>query len=155
MSRDEILLFGDAWSANPFISSLCLLYFFLPILMFTVNRVMLLGNVTHDPETHATKAGKMLCTIGFATDNVRKDSKGDRTTEPEYHRLVCFGPLADFSALRVKKGAPLYVEGRLHTSAWEGKKGEEMHRTEVVVDRLILLSAKHGADDVAPAGDAD
>lgn len=128
--------------------SLCLLYSLLPISMMTVNRVTLLGNVTHDPEPHATKAGKPLCTIGFATDHARKDAGGTLQKEPEYHRLVCFGTLADFSTGRVKKGAPLYVEGRLHTSTWEGKKGDEMSRTEIIVDRLILLSS-------AKAGEAE
>ncbi len=110
--------------------------------MFTVNRVTLLGNVTHDPEVRATKSGTSLVTLGFATDNVRKDEKGEMQREPEFHHLVCFGLLADFTAKAIKKGAPLYAEGRLHTSKWEKAKGQTQSRTEIIVDRLVLLSPK-------------
>ena len=110
--------------------------------MFTVNRVTLLGNATHDPEVRATKSGAPLVTLGFATDHVRKDEKGEIQREPEYHHLVCFGPLAEFTGKTVKKGAPLYVEGRIHTSHYENKKGEAQSRTEIMVDRLVLLSSK-------------
>ncbi len=113
--------------------------------MFTVNRVTLLGNVTHDPEVRATKSGTPLVALGFATDQVRKDDKGEIQREPEYHRLVCFGPLAEFTAKTVKKGAPLYAEGRLHTSKWEKTKGQPQSRTEIIVDRLVLLSPKKGS----------
>jgi len=109
--------------------------------MFNVNRVTLLGNVTRDPEVRATKAGHPVSHIGFATNRAWRDEKGTLQREPEYHYLVCFGTLAEFADKRVKKGLPLYVEGRLHTSHWEGKKGPAS-RTEVLVDRLVLLNAK-------------
>ena len=117
--------------------------------MFNVNRVTLLGNATHDPEIHATKAGKSLAVLGLATNRMWKDASGKLQKEPEFHRLVCFGPLAEFSGKSVAKGAPLYVEGRLHTSTWEAKDGKDAHRTEIVVDRLVLLSARKGNVDAA------
>ena len=110
--------------------------------MFNVNRVTLLGNVTRDPDIRATKAGRPVLSIGFATNRAWKDSEGSLKREPEYHNLVCFGHLAEFSEKRVKKGVPLYVEGRLHTSHFEDKKGEKKSRTEIMVDRLVLLSSK-------------
>ncbi|MDD4287414.1 MAG: single-stranded DNA-binding protein [Candidatus Peribacteraceae bacterium] len=110
--------------------------------MFNVNRVTLLGNVTRDPEVRATKAGQPVSNIGFATNRAWKDQEGTLQREPEYHYLVCFGPLAAFAEKRVKKGVPLYVEGRLHTSHWESKKGTPASRTEVLVDRLVLLSSR-------------
>lgn len=112
--------------------------------MFNVNRVTLLGNVTHDPELRATKAGQPVASIGFATNRYIKDDKGNAVTEPEYHRLVSFGKLAEFSGKTVRKGAPLYVEGRLHTSRYKNKDGKDSSRTEVVIDRLVLLSARQG-----------
>jgi single-strand DNA-binding protein len=108
--------------------------------MFHVNRVTLLGNVTRDPETHATKAGQRRTVIGLATVRNWTDEAGSRHTEPDYHRLVCFGKLAEFTADRVKKGTPLYVEGRLHTRHFESKNGEAKTGTEIIVDRLVLLS---------------
>jgi single-strand DNA-binding protein len=114
--------------------------------MFNVNRVTLLGNATRDPETHATKAGKRLTTIGIGTSRTWTDEAGSRRSEPEFHRLVCFGKLAEFAADRVKKGTPLYVEGRLHTGRWESKDGHEQTSTEIIVDRLVLLSC-HATED--------
>lgn len=111
-------------------------------LMFNVNRVTLLGNVTRDPDIRATKAGRTVSNIGFATNRAWRDGEGALQREPEFHRLVCFGPLAEFSEKRVKKGVPLYVEGRLHTSSYEDKKGAPQSRTEIVVDRLVLLGSK-------------
>ncbi len=110
--------------------------------MFHVNRVTLLGNVTHDPETHATKAGQRRTAFGLATVRNWTDEAGNKHPEPDYHRLVCFGKLAEFTADRVKKGTPLYVEGRLHTDRWETKAGEARTATEVIVDRLVLLSRR-------------
>jgi len=110
--------------------------------MFNVNRVTLLGNVTHDPEAKATKSGASVTSIGFATNRRVKDKEGNYGTEPEYHRLVCFGQLADFSAKSVAKGVPLYVEGKLHTSKYKNKDGKDVSRTEVLVDQLVLLSKK-------------
>ncbi|MDD5103704.1 MAG: single-stranded DNA-binding protein [Candidatus Peribacteraceae bacterium] len=122
--------------------------------MFNVNRVTLLGNVTHDPDIRATKAGQPVSSIGFATNRAWRDQEGTLQREPEFHRLVCFGPLAEFSEKRVKKGVPLYVEGRLHTSRFEDKKGAKQSRTEIMVDRLVLLSSKkQGAVEAADANE--
>jgi len=113
--------------------------------MFNVNRVTLLGNVTRDPEIRATKTGVAVSAIGFATNRAWRDTEGKLEREPEYHNLVCFGPLAEFAEKRVKKGVPLYVEGRLHTSHFETKKGTPASRTEILVDRFVLLSSNKKA----------
>lgn len=110
--------------------------------MFNVNRVTLLGRATHDPEAKATKTGLAVTNIGMATNGRKKDDKGNFVEEPEFHRLVCFGGLAEFSTKSVAKGTPLYVEGRLHTSRFKNKEGKETSRTEILVDNLVLLSAK-------------
>lgn len=123
--------------------------------MFNVNRVTLLGNATRDAETKATKAGKMLAVLGLATNRRWKDQQGELKSEPEFHRLICFGPLADFSTQRVKKGAPLYVEGRLHTGKWKTDDGKEASHTDIVVDRLVLLSARKTGEAEAVEGDAE
>ncbi len=118
--------------------------------MINVNRVTLLGQATHQPETHATKDGNELPAIGLATNRVWKDATGESRREKEFHRLVCTGPLATFAARRVEKGTPLYVEGRLHTNHWEDREGIDHRRTEISVDRLVLLTTKKtgGADNV-------
>lgn len=115
--------------------------------MFHVNRVTLLGTATRDAETRTSKAGRRFTVIGLATVRNWTDEAGTRHAEPECHRLVCFEKLAEFTADRVKKGTPLYVEGRLHTNRWETKTGEARTGTEIIVDRLVLLSRSP-----APAG---
>jgi single-strand DNA-binding protein len=114
--------------------------------VFSVNRVTLLGNATRDPETPVTASGHPLTVLGLATDRQWTDDHGSRHSETEFHRLVCFGALASLAAERVRKGSPLYVEGRLHTARWNTDHGEAS-RTEIVVDRLVLLSTRR---DTAP-----
>ena len=121
--------------------------------MFQVNRVTLLGNTTRAPEPHTSKAGKRLTIIGIATNRTWTDEAGNRRSEPDFHRLVCFGKLAEFAADRVKKGSPLYVEGHLHTGHWENKDGQERTATDIIVDRLVLLS-RHAEED-AESGESN
>ncbi len=109
--------------------------------MFNVNRVTLLGHATRDPEVRATKTGIPVANLGLATNRSWKDADGGQKEETEFHNLVCFNTLADFSGKRVAKGTPLYVEGRLHTSKWE-KDGKPHSRTEILVNRLVLLSSR-------------
>lgn len=117
--------------------------------MFNINRVTLLGNVTHDPDVRASKTGKSVATIGFATSFRRKNAEGKYIDEPEYHRLVCFGSMADLSEKTIRKGSPLYVEGRLHGNAYKNKDGVEVVRTEIIVDELVLLAGKKGKEEAA------
>jgi single-strand DNA-binding protein len=123
--------------------------------MFNVNRVTLLGNVTHDPDIRSTKDGRPVSAIGFATNRSWRNAEGVLQKEPEFHRLVCFGPLADFAEKRVAKGAPLYVEGRLHTSRFESRKGGKQSRTEIIVDRLVLLSSRKVGEADAAESEGD
>lgn len=120
--------------------------------MFNVNRVTLLGNATRDPETPQAASGQSLSILGLATDRQWKDTHGSQHTEKEFHHLVCFGHLAEIAAERVRKGMPLYVEGRLHTARWNSAHGQGS-RTEIVVERLVLLSSR-GADAVDAAENA-
>ncbi|MFH0770741.1 MAG: single-stranded DNA-binding protein [Candidatus Peregrinibacteria bacterium] len=123
--------------------------------MLNVNRITLLGNATRDPETLSTKAGRPLSVLGLATNRFWKDAKGTRKEEAEFHRLICWEPLASFASERVKKGSPLYVEGRLHTGHWKNAEGKDASRTEIVVDRLVLLSARKGGEADAAEGSSE
>lgn len=115
--------------------------------MKTVNQVTVLGNATRDPELKSLQNGQSVCTFGLATNRVWKDAKGERQSLPEFHNLVAWGKLADFCFQYVKKGKPLYVEGYLKTRAWDGTDGQKMHRTEIVMEELVLL----GSRDNGPA----
>ncbi len=129
-------------SGGPFLLTVETLYFFPPIPMKSVNRVILLGNVTRDAETKVIPSGKAVCTFGLATDRVWKDAQGERQKLPEYHTVVAWGRLAEFCGEHVTKGKPLYVEGRLRTHQWEKPEGQKHYRTEVVLENVTLLGTR-------------
>ncbi len=117
--------------------------------MKTVNKVILLGNVTRDPELKATTNGQSVATFGLATNRVWRDQTGQKQSLPEYHNLVVWGGLAEFCNQYVKKGKPLYVEGYLKTRSWEGTEGTKVFRTEIVVDDIVLLGARPASEEHA------
>lgn len=110
--------------------------------MKSVNTVTLLGHVTRSPETKVSPSGQTICAFGLATNRNWRTPAGEKKESVEFHNLVVWGKLGDFSDKYVKKGKPVYVEGHLKTGSWENDKGTKMHRTEVVVDNLVLLGAK-------------
>jgi single-strand DNA-binding protein len=114
--------------------------------MKSVNKVILLGNVTRDPELKATTNGQSVATFGLATNRVWRDQSGEKQSLPEFHNVVAWGGLAEFCAQYVKKGKPLYIEGYLNTRSWEGAEGTKIFRTEIVIDDVVLLGPREGAD---------
>ncbi len=115
--------------------------------MKSVNKVMLLGNVTRDPELKATTVGQSVCTFGLATNRVWRDPKGEKQSLAEFHNIVAWGGLAEFSHQYVKKGKPLYLEGYLKTRSWDGPEGAKIFRTEIVAENVILLGPREGAEN--------
>lgn len=110
--------------------------------MKSVNKVILLGNVTRDPELKQTTGGQSVCTFGLATNRVWRDSNGEKQSLPEYHNIAAWGGLAEFCNQYVKKGKPLYIEGYLKTRSWDGPEGAKIFRTEIVAENLILLGPR-------------
>src|SRR3989338_4910419 len=118
--------------------------------MKSVNKVILLGNVTRDPQLKATQGGQSVATFGLATNRVWKDPKGEKQSLPEYHNLVAWGKLAEFIAQNVTKGKPLFIEGYLKTRSWDSPEGTKIFRTEIVVDNIVLVGPRpEGARDDA------
>jgi single-strand DNA-binding protein len=109
--------------------------------MISVNKVILLGNLTRDPELRQTEHNKAVCAFGLATNRVWTIETGKKREEPEYHRLVAWETLAEFCSKYLRKGRKVYVEGRLHTRSYTAKDGTEKGATEIVVDELVLLDA--------------
>ncbi len=126
--------------------------------MKSVNKVILLGNATRDPELKSTQGGQPVCTFGLATNRVWKDASGERQSLPEYHTIVCFGGLAEFCNQHVRKGKPLYVEGYLKTRSWEASSGpapgSRHFRTEIVMENIVLLGTREGNADKQESGEA-
>jgi|TARA_B100002003_G_C14034831_1_gene498718 single-strand DNA-binding protein len=122
--------------------------------MKSVNKVTLLGNVTRDPELKSTTGGQTVTTFGLATNRVWRDGEGEKRSLPEYHNLVAWGGLAEFSGQYVRKGKPLYIEGYLKTRSWDSGEGTKIFRTEVVLENIVLLGPKDGTEnDPIPSDD--
>jgi single-strand DNA-binding protein len=109
--------------------------------MKSINKVSLIGNVTRDPELKTTPKGQSVCTFGLATNRVWKDPQGEKQSLAEFHNLVAWDKLAEFCGQYIKKGKPLYIEGRLQTRSWDGADGKKNVRTEIVVEEIVLLAA--------------
>ena len=107
----------------------------------SLNRVMLIGNLTRDPEVKYTPSGTAVCTFGLATNRSWTTSEGgEAQEETEYHRIVAWSKLAEICGQLLFKGRKVYCEGRLQTRKWTGKDGMERTSTEVVIDNMIALS---------------
>jgi len=101
-----------------------------------VNKVILYGNLTRDPELKALPSGSQVTNFSVATNRVWKDKDGNRQESADYHNIVVFGRQAETVAQYLKKGSGAYVEGRLQTRSWEDQDGKKNYRTEVVADRV-------------------
>lgn len=121
------------------------------------NKVLLLGNLTRDPELRALTNGGSIATFGLATNRtVKKDDK--KVEVPEFHNIVVYGRQAESSAQYLRKGSIAHVEGRIQTRTWD-KDGVKQYRTEVIADR-VQFGPRPGAvngpkSDVAPESDSD
>ena len=100
-----------------------------------LNKAMIFGNLTRDPEMKSLPSGMQVTSFSIATNRVYNDRDGKRQEHVDYHNIVVFGKQAETSAKWLKKGSSAYVEGRLQTQSWE-KDGVKQYRTEIVADRV-------------------
>ena len=113
--------------------------------MASVNKVILIGNLGRDPEVRYAPSGSAICNVTLATSRQWKDkNSGDRQEETEWHRVVFYDRLAEIAGEYLKKGRPVYVEGRLKTRKWTDKDGVEKYTTEIVADQMQLLGSREG-----------
>lgn len=100
-----------------------------------LNKAMIYGNLTRDPEMKALPSGMQVCSFSVATNRSYNDRDGKRQEAVEYHNVTSFGKQAEVIAKYLTKGSGVYVEGRLQTNSWE-KDGVKQYRTEIVVDKF-------------------
>ncbi len=105
-----------------------------------LNRAMIIGNLTRDPEARTTTSGQSVCNFSVATSSQWTDAQGQRQERTEYHPIVAWGKLADICSQYLAKGRKVYIEGRLQTREWEGQDGSKRQRTEIVAENMIMLS---------------
>lgn len=111
--------------------------------MASVNKVTLLGNAGRDPEIRYSASGMAMCNISLATSSKRKDKNtGEMIEETQWHRVQFYDKLAEIVGQYVKKGNPLYVEGRLKYGKFTNKDGVEQQTTDIVAESMQLLGAR-------------
>lgn len=114
-----------------------------------LNKAMIYGNLTRDPEKRALPSGQSVVSFTVATNRTYTDKDGKKQDQTEYHDVVAFAKLADVMAQWLKKGRPVYLEGRLQTRSWE-QDGVKRYRTEIVADNF-----QFGADGGSRSGGGD
>ena len=104
-----------------------------------VNKAIILGNVTRDPEVRTTPGNQIVASFGVATNRFWTDKQtGEKKQMVEFHNVVCWRRLAEIAQKFLKKGGLLYVEGRLQTRNWQDQAGNKRSRTEIVAERIQL-----------------
>ena len=104
-----------------------------------LNKAMIIGNLTRDPEVKTTPQGTSVASFSVATSFVWKDQSGQKQEKVEYHNIVAWRKLADIIGQYLKKGSKVYIEGRLQTRDWTGQDGVKRYRTEIIADNMIML----------------
>lgn len=107
-----------------------------------LNKVLLIGNLTRDPELRYTPAGMAVTTFGLATNRVWSTKQGERKEDAQFHRIVAWNKLAELCAQLLKKGRRIYVEGRVQYREFSDAEGKQKQVAEIVIDDMIILDNK-------------
>jgi len=113
----------------------------------SLNKVLLIGNLTRDPELRYTPSGAAVCSFGIATNRVYVSSDGTKKEEAEFTKIVSWNKLAELCAQLLTKGRKVYVEGRLQTRSWETPDGVTKQTTEVVIDDMRILDSRRAFEE--------
>ena len=108
----------------------------------SLNKVLLIGNLTRDPELRYTPSGAAVCTFAVATNRYYVASDGTKKEETEFIKIVSWNKLAELCSQLLSKGRKVYVEGRLQTRSWEAPDGQNRQTTEVVIDDMRILDSR-------------
>ncbi|HEY4522306.1 MAG TPA: single-stranded DNA-binding protein [Candidatus Paceibacterota bacterium] len=119
-----------------------------------INKALVFGNITRDPELRALPSGMNVCNFSVATNRTYKDRDGKKQEQTDFHNIVVFGRQADTVAQYLKKGSSVYVEGRMQTRSWE-QNGEKKYRTEVIADRVQFGPKSSGSGGGTARKDAE
>ena len=121
-----------------------------------LNKAIIIGNLTRDPEVRAIPSGMQVCSFSVATNRVWKDKEGNKKEQADFHNIVVFGRQAETAGQYLKKGQSVLVEGRIQTRSWDDKtSGEKKYRTEIVADRVQFGPKAGAGGGAAMRTDAD
>jgi len=110
-----------------------------------LNKAMIIGRLTRDPEVKTIPSGQSVASFGIATNLTWTDQQGQKQERVEFHNIVCWRKLAEICGQYLRKGKKVYIEGRLQTRQWEGQDGAKRSRTEIVADNMIMLDGAPGS----------
>jgi single-strand DNA-binding protein len=108
-------------------------------IFMNLNKAMIIGNITRDPEVRTTPQGTSVCNFSVATNLIWTDASGQRQEKAEFHNIVAWRKLAEICGQYLRKGSKVYIEGRLQTREWEGQDGIKRYRTEIIAENMIML----------------
>jgi single-strand DNA-binding protein len=117
-----------------------------------LNKAMIIGNLTRDPEVRTTPNGQQVASFGVATNRQWKNQQGEKQEAAEFHNVVVWGKLAEICNQYLAKGRRAYFEGRLQTDTWEAQDGSKRSRTQIVADDMILLDSRGAGQSGGGAG---
>ena len=112
--------------------------------MASVNKAILVGNLGKDPEVRYMPSGEAVATVTLATTDKWKDKQGQPQEKTEWHTLSFFGRQAEIAGQYLRKGSPIYVEGRISTDKWKDKEGKDRYTTKIIVQQMQMLGSKSG-----------
>ena len=115
-----------------------------------INKAIIYGNLTRDPELRSMPTGGRVATLAIATNRVWKDKNGAKQESVDYHNVVIFGPQAEVAERFLKKGSAVFIEGRMQTRSWDAPDGTKKYRHEIVTERLQLGPKREGGGSYAP-----
>ncbi|MFA4936837.1 MAG: single-stranded DNA-binding protein [Patescibacteria group bacterium] len=128
-----------------------------------LNKAMIIGNITRDPESRTTPNGTTVTSFSVATNLRWTDKSGQKQDKAEFHNIVAWRKLGEICAQYLKKGSKIYIEGRIQTRSWQDQQGQKHWRTEIVAENMIMLdkignsqpetTPTQPAEDIAPADD--
>lgn len=125
----------------------------------SLNKVLIIGNLTRNPVLRTTTNGAVVCTFGVATNATWKDSGGNVQERTEFHNVVAWNKLAEICAQLLSTGMLIYIEGELRTRTWDDANGVRHYRTEIKIDDMKLLDDKDkkgvGLEDAKKAGEME
>jgi len=111
----------------------------------SLNKAMIIGNLTRDPEMRTTPTGQNVTSFSVATNSVWTDQAGQKQKKVEFHNVVAWRRLAETCSQYLHKGSKVYIEGRLQSREWVGQDGAKRYRTEIVADNMQMLDTRGGA----------
>ncbi len=111
-----------------------------------LNKVMIIGRLTKNPEIRSTPNGQQVASFTLATNRSYKDATGNKVEKSEFHNIVAWSKLAEICGSYLQKGKRVYIEGRLQTRDWTAQDGTKRYTTETIAENMIMLDGPRGED---------